>query len=60
VPDEVRTDIELFAQGGLSILAKIEQIGYNVWQTRPVLPRWEKLALLVRVVGRNWMRRFWW
>ncbi len=59
VPEEVRTDIELFAQGGLSILRKIEAAGYNVWQTRPVLPKWEKIALVGRVLGRNWWRQFW-
>jgi squalene synthase HpnC len=58
VPMEVQADIELFAQGGLGILRKIEQIGYNVWQTRPVLRKWEKAALLARVLGRGWLRRF--
>jgi squalene synthase HpnC len=58
VPADVRTDIELFLQGGMSILRKIESIGYNVWQTRPVLGKWEKLALLGRVVGRNWLRQW--
>ncbi len=57
VPEDVQADIELFALGGLSILAKIEEIGYNVWQTRPVLRKWEKLALLGRVFGRNWLRQ---
>jgi squalene synthase HpnC len=57
VPEDVRADIELFAQGGLSILRKIEEIGYNVWQTRPVLKKWEKVALLGRVLGRNWLRQ---
>ena len=37
VPNEVQTEIELFAQGGLSILRKIEAIGYDVWRVRPVL-----------------------
>jgi len=59
VPEDVRTDIELFAQGGLSILRKIEEIGYNVWQTRPVLKKWEKLALLGNVLCRNWLKQFW-
>jgi squalene synthase HpnC len=58
VPNEMRTDIELFAEGGLSILRKIEEIDYNVWQTRPVLRKWEKVALLVRVLGRGWLRQF--
>jgi hypothetical protein len=43
----------------LSILRKIEAIGYNVWQKRPVLCKWEKLALLGSVVWRNWIRQFW-
>jgi squalene synthase HpnC len=59
VPADVQADIELFAQGGLGILRKIEEVGYNVWQTRPVLRKWEKIALLGRVVGRNWLRQFW-
>jgi squalene synthase HpnC len=59
VPADVQTDIELFAQGGLSILRKIEQIGFNVWQARPVLRKWEKIALLGNVLGRNWFRQFW-
>jgi phytoene/squalene synthetase len=57
VPSDVRSDIELFAEGGLSILRKIEAIGYNVWQTRPVLRKWEKVALLGRVLGRGWLRQ---
>jgi len=57
MPRDVQADIELFAEGGLSILRKIEEIGYNVWQTRPVLRKWEKVALLVRVLGRGWLRR---
>ena len=59
VPAEVRPDIELFARGGLGILRKIEEVGYNVWQTRPVLRKWEKAVLLGRVLGRNWLRQLW-
>jgi squalene synthase HpnC len=59
VPQGVRRDIELFALGGLSILRKIEEIGYNVWSTRPVLRKTEKIALLGGVVVRDWWRRFW-
>jgi phytoene/squalene synthetase len=59
VPRDVRTDIELFIRGGLGILSKIEGLGYNVWQTRPVLHKWEKLALLGVVVWRNWLAQFW-
>jgi squalene synthase HpnC len=46
VPAEVAVDVELFIKGGLAILRKIEQQGYNVWQRRPVLAKWEKAALL--------------
>ncbi|MSQ93932.1 MAG: squalene synthase HpnC [Gemmataceae bacterium] len=59
VPEEVRADIELFARGGLGILQKIETLGYNVWQTRPVLQKWEKIALVGGVLWRNWVRSFW-
>ena len=59
VPAEVQADIELFARGGLGILRAIETIGYNVWQTRPVLRMWEKAALLGSVLGRNWLRQIW-
>jgi len=52
VPRSVRTDIELFLGGGLGILRKIEQAGYNVWHARPVLTKWDKAALLARV----WLR----
>jgi squalene synthase HpnC len=50
VPDDVRVDIELFIRGGLGILRKIEHASYNVWQTRPVLRRWEQAALLGRAL----------
>lgn len=46
VPQDVRADVELFIRGGLAILRKIERCGYNVWQARPALARWEKAALL--------------
>jgi len=53
VPADVQVDIELFVRGGLGILRKIERAGYNVWQTRPVLRRWEKAALLGRALVRR-------
>ena len=46
VPADVRLDIELFVKGGLAVLRKIERQGYNVWQSRPALSRWEKGGLL--------------
>jgi len=46
VPGDVRLDIDLFIQGGLAILRKIESCGYNVLRSRPALAKWEKAALL--------------
>jgi squalene synthase HpnC len=46
MPSAYRADIELFRQGGLAILRKIERIGYNVWAARPTLAKREKAALL--------------
>ncbi|MGE3807893.1 MAG: squalene synthase HpnC [Gemmataceae bacterium] len=46
LPEEYRPTLELFVTGGLRILRKIESIGYNVWLRRPVLSKWEKVALI--------------
>ena len=59
VPADVRMDIELFLRGGLGILGKIEAIGYNVWQTRPVLNKREKLWLLANVFWRRLCSVLW-
>ncbi len=53
VPPAVQADVELFLQGGLAILRKIEALGYDVWSCRPVLAKWEKGALLA---GALWRR----
>ena len=53
MPADLKVDIELFARGGLAILRKIEQAGYNVWARRPALAKWEKGALLLGVLGRR-------
>jgi squalene synthase HpnC len=37
----VRLDIELFRQGGLAILRKIEQANYRAWDERQKLTRWD-------------------
>ncbi|MBY0528161.1 MAG: squalene synthase HpnC [Gemmataceae bacterium] len=49
----VRLDIELFIRGGQGILRKIEQAGYNVWNARPVLTKWEKASLLASAWWRH-------
>jgi squalene synthase HpnC len=53
MPHDVQPDIELFVRGGQGILRKIEQQGYNVWQARPALGKWEKLALVGGVLARK-------
>jgi squalene synthase HpnC len=59
VPADVQADIELFAQGGLAILRKIEEANYDVWKTRPVLSKREKVALLAGALWRRWRRELW-
>jgi squalene synthase HpnC len=59
VPADVRMDIELFLRGGLGILGKIEEAGYNVWQARPVLNKREKLWLLADVLWRRLRSVLW-
>jgi len=53
MPDVIQADVELFIHGGLSILRKIEQVGYNVWDRRPVLARWEKGVLVASTLWRR-------
>jgi squalene synthase HpnC len=53
MPEALQPDIELFIEGGLAILRKVEACAYNVWARRPVLARWEKGLL---VVGALWRR----
>ncbi len=57
IPEAMRADIELFAQGGLAILRKIEQQGYNVWARRPALTKWEKGLLLAGALWRRLRRK---
>jgi squalene synthase HpnC len=59
VPADVRADIELFLQGGLAILRKIERRQYNVWKARPVLAKWEKAALLTGALWRRLRDALW-
>jgi squalene synthase HpnC len=53
LPKEIAPDIELFQRGGLAILRKIEDCGYNVLARRPVLTKWEKAILLARSLWRR-------
>jgi squalene synthase HpnC len=53
MPANVQIDIDLFIRGGQAILSKIEAVGYNVWQTRPKLSKWDQLKLLGAAIWRN-------
>ena len=53
MPPPLRSDTELFIEGGLAVLRKIERCGYDVWSRRPALARWEKGLL---VAGALWRR----
>lgn len=53
LPNAFRVDVELFRQGGLAILKKIEQLDYNVWQMRPKLSKWEQVRLFLGVLARH-------
>lgn len=55
VPAEFRPDLELFIDGGLTILARIEQASFNVLARRPALSKWDK-GLLVARAGWRWLR----
>ena len=57
MPPEMQADIELFVQGGLAILRKIEQQGYNVWTRRPALAKWEKGVLVAGALWRRFRRQ---
>jgi len=52
-PEAIRADVELFLHGGLAVLRKIEQIGYNVWRRRPTLAKWEKGVLVASAFWRR-------
>ncbi len=50
VPRLLRTDIALFADGGLAILEAIERIRFDVWNRRPVVSKGKKLILLLKAL----------
>lgn len=58
LPGRLQVDIELFARGGLKILERIEKIGYRVWETRPVVTKFDAARLLTGCVFRSWKRRW--
>ena len=53
VPKARKVDLELFMEGGLSILGKIKKTNYKVWEARPSLSKWEKMMIL----GKSLLKR---
>ena len=47
----LQIEIELFGRGGLRILDRIEEIGFRVWDQRPVISKWDIARLLVAAVA---------
>jgi squalene synthase HpnC len=50
-------EIALFRKGGETILNKIERIGYDVFKTRPVLTKWDKVKIFLSEIkdsGASW------
>lgn len=45
-------DIDLFSRGGMLVLDKIRQLGYDVLSQRPAITRWERTRLLAAALGR--------
>lgn len=52
VPRDVRIDIDLFINGGLTVLNAIEQIDYHVLERRPKLSKWS----FAKLFATSWMR----
>jgi squalene synthase HpnC len=46
-------DLELFSRGGLKVLEKIEQQGYNVLRARPAISKVERVGLLLGAITRR-------
>ena len=53
MPGSLQVDVDLFVRGGLKILDRIAGIGYGVWDTRPVVTRWDVAGLFCGCVGRG-------
>ncbi len=49
-PSWLSTDVKLFIGGGESILTAIEQQSYDVWTRRPIVSKFQKAWLLMRVL----------
>ena len=45
-------DLELFSRGGMSVLSKIREQGYDVLRRRPRISKWERFGILLRCLPR--------
>jgi len=57
MPGRLQLDVEAFARGGLRILERIEETGYTLWKTRPVLTRHDGRRLVWGCACRAVFRR---
>jgi squalene synthase HpnC len=58
VRGHLKVDIALFSRGGLAILRKIEEQGYDTLMRRPTLPKGEKIVLFLSTLlsgRRRWI-----
>lgn len=49
-------DLDLFSRGGMRVLEKIEQQGYDVLSRRPFISKVERVGMLLRAVARRGFR----
>ncbi len=57
MPADLAVDVDLFSRGGLAILGRIEQCGYDTLSARPSLSKAAKARLLGRaLLGLGWAR----
>ena len=57
LPGRLQLDIELFIRGGLKVLDHVARVDYGVWETRPVVRKYEVIGLLAGCVWRAFGRR---
>ena len=56
LPGRLQMDIDLFAQGGLKILDRIEGLQFDVWKKRPIVSRFDFALLLMQSFVRRLFR----
>jgi phytoene/squalene synthetase len=52
VDRRLAVDLDLFSRGGMRVLDKIEQQGYDVLRSRPAISKVERVGLLLGSVAR--------